>query len=952
MLSGNNSVDIEYQNYSLITDTETLHSNGQKLFDYVNAGVPLSSFCQSSVPGMKCIFVPRTSITSTTFFRPLWALPKSLLFNGLKMSYDGSYSGSRAIVSTNSTQGGTNSKLYYWSTGGWSYRNDMISNSAMGYLDVVSDNLVAAAEAFISYFAPNVELVSNPTGVVTITKVSGDIIGDSFTYRVTAGSDLYSGISVSVGDLVTTEGVSDVVVTASYSNVDYELTFTMPINGVRIVATPQKKSFTISYNSSQYGTASGVSTSVWGNNVIVTVSPNAGYTVAGLTVRQGTTDIEVTRLNDTQFRFVMPSGNVTVTPSFNDILSVVWQVIPTSLGSVTVNGITEYRKATDAPTSWTQIASGGGESLTIYTSSDVMWGKVGNSVYFASRSQFTIYERLVIDGYTYNHQVTPTNIDSSTGVNLYNGSLYLQYNSITNLPLTFTSKENFIQAAANRIVNGVVKAFDAGSTVTFTVEPLASFRVNKVSGNADNLEISFDKNTNTGSFIMPSIDTDVLVYIGFEGDPNQQGGNSESEIPIGSFDEASDNILMPPMPSSGICYDVVAGQGTGKGIVTVYNPSLAELKDLGDYLYSNSVTEALWNGLRNIFSNPMDAIVSLHVLPFTPVRGSNKHAIGLGPLVTNVNSYIVKQQYQDVNMGTLRFQPFWDSYLDYSPYTKITLFLPYIGSVELNPDMVMGKLIGIKYRCDILTGGCVAYLFTYESSNGNTYESLFGEYSGSMALALPLSGSDFSQMISGFISAVSSVAIMKGVGTGALVTNANESVEQARQQLAIAHAARGEAYAIPKTIRGANGRFASNAEIRNEAINSANSAYENAKDALQMARGQQRGVTALAGATHMATVPYTVGRVMGSKINTTISGTITGGLGLLGSQKPYVIITRPRQSLAESYNHFVGYPSNITAKLNTLEGYTKVEQVELKNVPCTDTELAMLYEALKEGSYI
>lgn len=801
-------------------------------------------------------------------------------------------------------------------------------------------------------FVPNVQLVSNPEGIVTISKVTGEYITLPFTYRFTADSNLYSGISVSVADLVTTEGVSDVVISASYSSVDYELTFTMPINGIRIVATPQKKSFTVTYNTSQYGSATGVTSSIWGNTVTVTVSPNVGYTVAGLTVRQGTTDIEVTRLNDTQFSFVMPSENVTVTPSFNDILSVVWQVIPASLGSVTVPGVTEYRKATDSPTSWTQIASGGTESLSIYTSSDVMWGKVGTVVYFASRSQFTIYERLVIDGYPYNSQVTPSNIDSSTGVNLYNGSLTLQFNTVTNLPLTFTSKDNFIQAVANKVVNGVVKAFDAGSNVEFSVETLASFRVNKVSGNADNLEITFDKNTNTGSFIMPAMDSDVLVYVGFDGDPNQQGGNSESETPIGSFDDESDNIIMPSMPATGICYDVVAGQGTGKGIVTVYNPSLTELKDLGDYLYSNSVTEALWNGLRNIFSNPMDAIVSLHVLPFTPVRGNNKHAIGLGPLVTNVNSYIVKQQYQDVNMGTLRFQPFWDSYLDYSPYTKITLFLPYIGSVEVNPDIVMGKLMGIKYRCDVLTGGCVAYLFTYESSEGNTYESLFGEYSGSMALALPLSGSDFSQMISGFISAVSSIAIMKGAGTGALVTNANEAVDTARQQLASAHAARGEAYSLPKVIRGAGGRFTSNAEIRNEAINNANNAYENAKEALQMARGQQRGVTAIAGATHMAAVPYTVGRVMGSKINTTISGTITGGLGLLGTQKPYVIITRPRQSLAESYNHFVGYPSNITAKLNTLEGYTKVEQVELKNVPCTDSELAMLYEALKEGSYI
>lgn len=73
---------------------------------------------------------------------------------------------------------------------------------------------------------------------------------------------------------------------------------------------------------------------------------------------------------------------------------------------------------------------------------------------------------------------------------------------------------------------------------------------------------------------------------------------------------------------------------------------------------------------------------------------------------------------------------------------------------------------------------------------------------------------------------------------------------------------------------------------------------------------------------------------------------------MLGVRDAYLIIEYPNQSLAKNYKHFVGYPSNMYAKLSDLSGYTEVEQVIASGIWGTDDELAELIEALKGGVYL
>lgn len=107
-------------------------------------------------------------------------------------------------------------------------------------------------------------------------------------------------------------------------------------------------------------------------------------------------------------------------------------------------------------------------------------------------------------------------------------------------------------------------------------------------------------------------------------------------------------------------------------------------------------------------------------------------------------------------------------------------------------------------------------------------------------------------------------------------------------------------------------------------------------------------------ATGGATAPMAISSIASTAVNglkTTCekSGAISGTGGLLSIQRPYLIITTPRQCLPREQNKMIGYPSFITENLSDLSGYTEVNQIHLENVPCTADELTEIENLLKGG---
>jgi len=71
--------------------------------------------------------------------------------------------------------------------------------------------------------------------------------------------------------------------------------------------------------------------------------------------------------------------------------------------------------------------------------------------------------------------------------------------------------------------------------------------------------------------------------------------------------------------------------------------------------------------------------------------------------------------------------------------------------------------------------------------------------------------------------------------------------------------------------------------------------------------------------------------------------------GLYMPQTAYAIIERPIQSLASTFGSVHGFPCNVSKLLETVTGYTEVENLTLLNIPATEEEKTQIKNLLETG---
>lgn len=383
-----------------------------------------------------------------------------------------------------------------------------------------------------------------------------------------------------------------------------------------------------------------------------------------------------------------------------------------------------------------------------------------------------------------------------------------------------------------------------------------------------------------------------------------------------NWDDDADDIEFNNLPS-------VSAVNTG--FVTLLNPTETQLRDLASFMWSDLFS---LDTLKKIFADPMELILGLNIVPVDVPQGSLMR-LKVAGFSTGLSIYRAASQYVTVDCGSINLQEYWGAYLDYAPYTKVNLYLPYIGVVPLNTDDVMHRTISIKYKVDILTGACMAQV---KCSGGKhcTINSVMYHYTGNCAINVPVSSSNFAQTISALIG-VATTAV--GLFTGGSATAAAVTAGQATQAV-------GEA-----------GLQVANAMLPNTPMDFArqNQAFASAEATIARGESQVASAQASRASAVERAIGSTASYVMNAKPTINRAGSISGTSGIFGIQIPYLIVEAPRQSLAAKYNAFVGYPSNINEPLNTLSGFTSFEKIFLQGIPATDPELAELYAILKNG---
>lgn len=207
----------------------------------------------------------------------------------------------------------------------------------------------------------------------------------------------------------------------------------------------------------------------------------------------------------------------------------------------------------------------------------------------------------------------------------------------------------------------------------------------------------------------------------------------------GDFDYTPDPIDIPDLPT------VTA---TSSGLVSLYAPTSDQLKALADFLWSDAFS---LESFKKLFNNPMDAILGLYLIPVNVGTGAAKE-ITVGNIVSTVSCNTVTTQYVAVDCGTFTFSKsaFTNSFLDWSPYTKCYLYLPFIGTQEINIDEFMGTTMHVVYHVDVMTGAMLCYV-------ANSTDGVIYEYMGQCSENIPLSSSSYSNTIGSILNAAASV---------------------------------------------------------------------------------------------------------------------------------------------------------------------------------------------------
>lgn len=376
-------------------------------------------------------------------------------------------------------------------------------------------------------------------------------------------------------------------------------------------------------------------------------------------------------------------------------------------------------------------------------------------------------------------------------------------------------------------------------------------------------------------------------------------------VPDVPFPTISPNASDTPVPSG------------DPGFVQVYHPSPSELISFGRWLwvtYADATIDKIWN-------NPFDGVIGCHELYATPTDGGYT-TIRCGFLDSGISSQLVRIRYSTINCGSMVIPEYWSNYLDYSPYSKAYIYLPFIGIQELDVDDIVGSSVNVCYHIDAYNGSCIAQITCAKDGYTNTLY----QFSGNCAVEYPLSGGS---------QAAIKAAMMTGDAYQAAANTAANATMWGGIGSGLASAVGGVAGGVATGLTGnIAGGISHGISGIASGIGQAIGGY--ASSVGQRAYGQ---------AQHTASM-------LSGKSIVQHSGNFGASYGAMGIKKPYIFIRRPIQKVVNNYNVLYGYPAHKQVIIGNCEGFLRCREVHVVSPLATDGEKAIIEQLLTTGVYV
>lgn len=308
-------------------------------------------------------------------------------------------------------------------------------------------------------------------------------------------------------------------------------------------------------------------------------------------------------------------------------------------------------------------------------------------------------------------------------------------------------------------------------------------------------------------------------------------------------------------------------------------------------------TSTFVDNIQILFETPIENVVSLRAYPFDIKTHHPTSVAEDGNIIINVVTMETKGfslnpvPAPPFNLGKIEIPKYYNNFLDYSPYTKIELYLPYVDFVTLDTNLVMGKTISIDYVVDYFSGKCTAFISVEETVDDVTTSNIIMERDGNIGVEVAIGGGRGADI------ARNMLKLGIGAGVGAISMTAG---------------------------------------------------------AVAMGAGKTAGsVGSVAGAVSMSAgylANTTINAIQAGQAHITKGGSAQPAINFYAPQNCYLVITRPNVVTPSTYNRDFGRPSGKTAVLGTLTGFTVVDSIHVEGLAtATSDEITEVERLLKQG---
>lgn len=391
-------------------------------------------------------------------------------------------------------------------------------------------------------------------------------------------------------------------------------------------------------------------------------------------------------------------------------------------------------------------------------------------------------------------------------------------------------------------------------------------------------------------------DKEIKPYVG----PVSKDSATGSFVPVKPWDDS--------IPSRTISDSNPYGFNSGNGLrLTVLPKALYSYIMQGIYTgysdsYINAASQLIDRVIGGSGHRPADEVRAIvgGVLCCHSVPALTDYVSGLASDIRTICGYrcfslaasfpLAGQMIYTLDTARFNLAPRLNSFLDYEPFTAISLHVPFCGMCSLQPSQAYGNDIYLHYVVDIYSGAVSCDVHIVGTTGGKTEykDYVYTTLQGSFATDMPVMGAGATQsplqQIAKGVTGITTAQLAANTATGSRAALAAADIKAAKLSAAIGAA---------ETIETAG---------RGTAIGSASS---------------------------------------------------EGLASYLSNRAVYVIIDRPEPAVPEGYAEMQGVPAHLGGTVGGFGGWTEFEAVDLSSVTqATQAEKEQIIRELKAGVFV